>query len=159
MSSNGSKRDANWVALKRSVAPYVGMGIIIGGVSIFATATALKKDPLGTLEVNAVLWALFAGWVYLGSRYRIYWREDAIRQRASGKPDVTIQMKQIGSLDLEVGVDAGRPFRRIAIYTKEPQRSQFIDVSLKHFSAPDIRALVARIRAARPELEVPSQWS
>jgi hypothetical protein len=35
---------------------------------------------------------------------------------------------------------------------------EFIDVSLKHFNAVDIRLLVRAIRAARPELELPPAW-
>ena len=158
MSTTVASTNGDWVALHRSVAPYIGIGTIIGGVSIYATAAGLGKDPWGTLEVNAVLWAIFAGWVYFGMRYRIYWRYGEIRQRASGKPDLVLKISDLESVSLETAVDAGRPFRRIALYAGSDTQSQFIDVSLKHFVANDVRDLMRAIHAARPDLAIPSPW-
>jgi len=45
------------------------------------------------------------------------------------------------------------------IYTGNPQgESKFIDVSLKHFAADDIRKLMRAIHQERPDLVLPKHW-
>lgn len=74
--------------------------------------------------------------------------------------DLTLALKDIARVRLETGVKPGRPLQRLVLCPSDG-RDQFtcIDVSLKHFSAEDIRELLQMIRAKRPELELPKGWS
>ena len=51
-----------------------------------------------------------------------------------------------------------RPMRRIVIYAKHADGGKFIDVSLKHFVAADVRRLMKLIHERRPDLAVPVKW-
>jgi len=51
-----------------------------------------------------------------------------------------------------------RPFRRITIYAEGAEITKFIDVSLKHFVAEDIRKLMRKIHDNRPDLSLPKKW-
>jgi hypothetical protein len=53
---------------------------------------------------------------------------------------------------------ARRPFRRIAVYAQHGSSTKFIDVSLKHFAADDIRKLMRVIHEQRPDLVLPKNW-
>lgn len=53
---------------------------------------------------------------------------------------------------------ASRPFRRIVIYGKRLHEDVFIDVSLKHFAADDVRELMRVVRGRRPDLTLPKHW-
>jgi hypothetical protein len=134
------------------------MLVIFTTVSAFVAAVGLKRDPWGTAKMLSFLWALAAAWVYFGMRYRIYWRPDAILQKASGGPEVTINVSDIGTISLETAITSGRPFRRIAIYSKTGNPGDFIDISLKHFAARDIRDLMREIHSRRPDLDLPHAW-
>lgn len=154
----GTDRDVQWIALRRTIDPYVGILVILGGVSVFTAVVGVTKDPWGTAEMLSLLWALAAAWIYFGLRYRIYWNPDAILQKASGGADVVIKLSEIGSVALETSITPGRPFRRIAIYPKNGGKRHFIDVSLKHFAARNIRRLMTEIQSRRPDLELPEAW-
>jgi hypothetical protein len=158
MLNTGNGASAGWHSLRRSMAPFVVMAVVLGGISVFTFIEGYAKDHSGTIGANLMLWALFVGVAYFGSRYRIYWSDDSVRQLASGKATVTIPMANIDRVNHEISIKAGRPFRRLAIYPKNRPEVEFIDVSLKHFNAVDIRLLVRAIRAARPELELPPAW-
>jgi len=111
-----------------------------------------------------VMWLLFAPLVYIGLKYKVYWKDNEICQEASGGPKVCIAYGEITRLALETSKPAelpssSRPFRRIAIYGGNVGNfDSFIDVSLKHFVADDIRKLMRAIRARRSDLELPNDW-
>ena len=69
-----------------------------------------------------------------------------------------VDRSDIASVRMEVDVSPGRPFRRIALYSHAPKSGQFIDISLKHFAAEDIRALMRSIHQQRPDLTLPQHW-
>jgi hypothetical protein len=150
--------------LRRSFAPYIGLLLIATGTTILTLYVSLKTSDLGPLEATAVIWLFVAALVFIGTRYRIFWREDAILQKASGGADVEIAPREITSVALEVSAAAtmmkmSRPFRRIAIYAEHDDGNGcFIDVSLKHFVEEDIRHLMRNIQAARPDLALPEHW-
>jgi hypothetical protein len=109
-------------------------------------------------------WPLFGVLVWIGTCYRIFWRDGAILQKASGGPDVSIRPDEITSVEQETS-DVGtalamrRPFRRIVIYAENPRgEGKYIDVSLKHFLADDVRKLMRAIHARRPDLALPKHW-
>jgi hypothetical protein len=55
---------------------------------------------------------------------------------------------------------ASRPFRRIAIYAGDPRGTgKFIDVSLKHFAADDVRKLMRIVHDRRSDLILPKNWT
>lgn len=151
--------DSGWKALRRTAVPYVGTVVILAAVSLFGAFVAIEHRQWQIFGALALLWLLYLPTVYIGTRYRILWGEDRIRQIASGGPDIIILMNEIDLVRLEVDVAAGRPFRRIAIYKGSATSSgSFIDVSLKHFLAEDIRTLMQAIHRQCPRLEMPTHW-
>jgi len=111
------------------------------------------------------MWMLLGVLVFLGARYRVSWKAGAVAQQASGMRDVVIKADQIDRVALEsarddigAAIQMRRPFRRIAIY-RQGNSGDFIDVSLRHFAANDIRRLMRAIQSARPDLTLPEHWS
>lgn len=151
--------------LRRTIAPYVGQIVIFSLVTLGALSVSIQKGVWGLiLLVLVVGWPLFGILVYIGLKYRIYWTEEDVRQQASGGTDVCINYSEIARIALETSKPgewpaASRPFRRIAIYARESHcEGKFIDVSLKHFVAEDIRNLMRVIHARRPDLTLPKHW-
>jgi vacuolar-type H+-ATPase subunit C/Vma6 len=74
--------------------------------------------------------------------------------------DVILSMSEINQvrLEAELSLAMRRPFRRIAIYSHHSKSKKFIDVSLKHFAAEDIRELMRAIHGQRPDLVLPKHW-
>jgi hypothetical protein len=134
------------------------MLIILSAISLFGAYDASGKHDWGLLKAIPFLWLLYAPMVYIGTRYRILWQNDQIRQIALGKPDVTLSMREIAVVSLEVNTTGGRPFRRIALYSHHSKSGNVIDVSLKHFAAEDIRVLMRSIHQQRPDLALPKHW-
>jgi hypothetical protein len=60
--------------------------------------------------------------------------------------------------DLQTLATFSTPMRRIAIYARHADGGKFIDVSLKHFVAADVRRLMKAIHDRRPDLEIPKGW-
>jgi hypothetical protein len=54
--------------------------------------------------------------------------------------------------------DVSTSSRRIAIYGDGSNGHKWIDVSLKHFAAEDIRRLMRAIHEQRPDLSMPKNW-
>ncbi len=140
------------------------MVVIVSGVTALALFVGLYRQVWGLLESMPLGWVLVGVLVFAGTRYRVSWRAGAVTQRASGGRDVVIEAAQIDRLALESGADdiwaaiqMRRPFRRITIYRKG-EAGDFIDVSLKHFAADDIRRLMHSIQSARPDLALPRRW-
>jgi hypothetical protein len=150
--------------LRRIVDPYLGLGVIISGVTALALFVGFYRNVWGPVEAMPLLWVLVGVLVYIGTRYRVGWRAGAVVQKASGGRDVVIEAAQIDHVALETGLDdvgaaiqMRRPFRRITIY-RQGKSGGFIDVSLKHFAADDIRRLMRAIQSARPDLALPKHW-
>ena len=150
--------------LRRTIAPYTGQIAILALVTLSMSFVSIWKHAWGLILSTPVMWLLFAPLVYFGSKYKIYWTSNDICQQASGGPRVCIQYGEIARIALETSkpgelLAASRPFRRIAIYAENPHgEGKFIDVSLKHFVADDIRELMRAIHARRPDLELPKHW-
>jgi hypothetical protein len=143
--------------LRRDFQPYVGMGI----------ANVFSVLMVGIMAIDTKTWAplwefgwlpplLFAGWVYLGMRYRVSYTDIGIEMIASGLAPAFIQFDGIARIENEVSIQRGRPLRRIAIYSsKQGGKVKWVDVSLKHFKIEDIRVLLDMIRQKRHDLEIP----
>jgi hypothetical protein len=150
--------------LRRTIDPYMGLLIILSLVTLGALFVSVQKHVLSLILPVPIIWLLFAFLVFIGLRYRIVWTNNEVCQRASGGSNVCIEYGQITRIISEVSkpgdwLAASRPFRRIAIYAEDPGgEDKFIDVSLKHFLADDIRELMRAIRIRRPDLELPPHW-
>ena len=125
----------------------------------------MRTREWGLLLSVPVIWALFLPLVYFGLKYRIYWTDSEVCQKASGGADVRIKFNEMTRIALEVSkpgelLSASRPFRRIAIYAGDSHNEgKFIDVSLKHFTADDVRKLMHAIHDHRPDLALPKRWT
>lgn len=145
-------------ALKRSIRPYIGELIIVGGVAIGAVYVAFKTSTWSLLEAALVGFALYLFAHYFDSRYRVFWKNGAVGRVATNNSTTTIKASDITKValeksDLATMLSMRRPSQRITIYGKDQQR---LDVSLKHFVIADIRRLVQEIRKERPDLFVPN---
>jgi hypothetical protein len=152
--------------LGRTIAPYMGQIVVLSFVTLGALFVSIQRRVWGLiLSVLVVAWPLFGFLLYFGRKYRIYWTDDDVRQQASGGADVCIKYSEIARIASETSksgewLAASRPFRRIVIYAKEAHgEGKFIDVSLKHFVAEDIRNLMRAIHGRRPDLTLPKHWT
>lgn len=148
-------------ALKHSFKPYVGLTVIFLAVGLFMTMVTIQTRDWGDLSLIWVMMAFFVGFfIVFGTRYRIWWHEGEVTQRAVGGQLTSIKVGAITEIkqetsDAVTALSVRRPFRRIAIYG-EP--GKWIDVSLKHFVAGDIRKLMNLIHQERSELQIPKNW-
>ena len=150
-------------ALRRSAGPYVSLGAILCGIAIWFLVDAYRKPDRGTVETAVLLLAGYAAFVLIGMRYRISLSDNTITQRAFGKRNVCISIRDISSVSTEVSdvktfVQMNRPMRRIVIASVGDGHATTIDVSMKHFLMADIRKLMRIINSARPDLNVPNEW-
>jgi len=132
-------------------------------VTIFAAVIAFQQRDWRIIGVMPFGWLFLVLTIYVGTRYRIFWRDGAVIQNASGMPEVSINANEITRVALETSdtqtlLSLRRPFRRIAIYASSPNQSKMIDVSLKHFAPHDIRRLMQAIHDRRPDLSIPKNW-
>jgi len=156
------------LSLRHDLGPFLSLGIVFGSVLAFFLWTRLRHPTASTGRDIALVTVLIVGFYFAITsfywRYRIRFDGVAITQHAPGIPPITIELGDIERVSLEVGSPIGRwsgtrPMRRIAIYSKHTNRERpFIDVSLKHFVADDIRHLNREIHRARPDLELPAHW-
>lgn len=150
-------------SLRRSPAPYFGLGLILGGIALWLIAGAWSKRDMGTIESGLLLLVLFGVHVFIGTRYRVSVRDGTIVQKAFAKKTVTIPFSDIATLisdhsTVKEAAQMNRPFRRIVVASSASSGSKTIDVSQKHFARADIQRLLAEIRAARPDLQLPKHW-
>lgn len=135
-----------------SVQPYIGMGIVcVLWLAMLIFIAAHEKTWTLLLEIGWLPPLLFAGWVFIGTRYRVLYDDKRVEMTASGRASVSILYDEIVSVAKEASIERGRPFRRIAIHAD----SNFIDVSLKHFAIDDVRNLMRVIHEKRPGLALP----
>ena len=151
-------------ALRRSAEPYIGFAVIWALVTVFMIVPSLKTHnwgPLGAALLGGLVF--YVPIVFMGTRYRNWWKDGEIIQRAANYSMVTIRSSEITTVKPEVSdaqtlISLRRPFRRIAIYAGDGSNKRFVDVSLKHFKHEDIRKLVDYIHKRRPDLSLPKNW-
>ena len=154
--------------LHRSMQPYMGMMVIFLAVTIFGLWPFNHKPDGGSVWSLLLIWLLFGGAILMARTYRISLKDGVIVQRGLGVKPISIPVTQIQHIKLEVSLLASRksksfffvvdrPFRRIVI-TPKSDHDNYIDVSLKHFAAEDIRGLMRKIREQRPDLSFPQNW-
>jgi hypothetical protein len=153
--------EAESFALRRSGGPYIGLATILVGVTglmIFASLETNDWAPIASMSVG---WFFFGVVIYIGTRYRVFWRGGTVVRKASGMASVSIRIDEITRIvqetsDARTWRSFRRPFRRITIYAdKRLDEGRSIDVSLKHFLADDVRRLMRAIRDQRPDLKLP----
>ncbi len=156
-------------SLRHDPGPFLSLGLVFGSVlalflwTCFRHPMAFRMRDMGLIAVGIV--GGYFGITSFYWRYRIRFNGVAITQHAPGTQPITIELGDIERVSLEVGSPIGRwrgvrPLRRIAIYTKHANLERpFIDVSLKHFLADDIRRLIREIHQARPDLALPDHWA
>lgn len=160
MQRTGDKAEKEF-ALKHSVKPYAGLTVIFLAVGLFMTMVTIQTRDWGNLSLIWAMMAFFVGFfVVFGTRYRIWWRNGEIVQRAVGGQITVIKTESITEIKQETSdavttLSVRRPFRRIAIYG---EGDKWIDVSLKHFEAGDIRKLMGLIHERRPDLAISKNW-
>jgi|SRR5262252_7684235 len=150
-------------ALRRTIQPYAAEIIVLGVVTLLWISVLQKTGAFGSSVVIASMWALFFFAHYTDTRYRVFWENGAIKQIAANKELTIIKPLDIKRIELERSdlqtlFAMRRPSRRIAIYANGPDGHKWIDVSLKHFAADDIRQLMRAIHDRRPELSIPKGW-
>ena len=151
--------------LRRTVSPYMGQIIILSLITLYLLFVSIKTHSWGALLPAPVLWLLSSTQLYFGLKYKIIWTDKEVCQEASGGPKVCIQYSEMTNVRSEISkpgemLAASRPFRRIAIYAGDPRGAgKFIDVSLKHFAADDVRKLMRIVHDRRPDLILPKNWS
>ena len=154
--------------LHRSMQPYIGMMVIYLAVTVFFLYSFFRKPESSLIWTILFGWLLFGVAILMARTYRISLKSGVIVQRGLGVKTISIPVNQIEHIELEVSLGArrkttsfffvvDRPFRRIVITPKD-DHDNYIDVSLKHFAAEDIRALMRRIREQRPDLSFPQNW-
>lgn len=146
--------------LKRSFQPYAGLTTILSFVTILGVVISFQTHDWTLIGALPFGWLMFAPYVYIGTRYRIFWHNGKIIQKASGMEDVTIKANEILKIEKETSnlstfISLRRPFRRITIYGKDADGEKYIDVSLKHFALEDICKLLKEIHDERPDLKIP----
>jgi hypothetical protein len=161
MSTEKMTTDPSLKPLGRTITPYVGQTVIFASVTGFMIYMGLKTSQWGFLWGATVIWALFAGFIYIGMKYRVLWGETGVVMRASGGPQRLIRYDEITEIKIERAQVSefpvqSRPFRRIVIHGRKRHPKDYIDVSLRHFRPADIDELLAVIRSHRPDLAVPT---
>jgi len=149
------------VNLRRTITPYVGQILILAGVSVYVAYGAQKMSQWGLLWVPAVIWPLFAGYVFIAMKYRVLWDETGLVMRASGGAETCIRYDEISEIKAEMAqvsefLSQSRPFRRIVVHGRRHIPNALIDISLRHFRLSDIDELLRTIRKHRPDLVVPT---
>jgi hypothetical protein len=150
-------------ALRRTIQPYAALLIVLVAITLLGVFDAIKTHDLNWIGAILFLWAISILTQYPDTRYRIFWENDAIKQIAVYGTPTVIEPSEINKItqersDLQTLLAMRRPSRRIAIYARGPSGHKWIDVSLKHFAAEDIRRLMRAIHEQRPDLSMPKNW-
>jgi hypothetical protein len=125
---------------------------------------AIKLNDWSGVEIaipGFLLFVAFNSW--FGTRYRIYWDNGQIIQKAVAGNLTKITTNEITEVvqetsDIQTLLTFSRPMRRIVFYARHADAGKYIDVSLKHFVAADIRKLMNAVHDRRPDLVLPQQW-
>ena len=153
--------DRHLKSLRRTFTPYIGLMLILSGVTVFSIWVVYKTSQWGLLWSMAVIWPLTAfAYGYFGWKYRILWDETGLFMQASGGPERHFLFDEIVDVRVEVAgvselASQSRPFRRIVVYKNKRSPTGFIDISLRHFRLDDVRELLEEVQRRRPDLSVP----
>src|ERR1700678_4346502 len=106
--------------LGRTVTPYIGQTIILSLVTAFAFFVAWRISEWNLFFATPVMWVFYAVIVFIGLQYDVFWDNQKICMKASGKADTYISYDNITHVALETAnvaemVSQSKPFRRIAI--------------------------------------------
>src|SRR5262252_2744299 len=147
-------------ALRRTLQPYGALLLIWIAFTLMMLFAVFKSGDLSGLLAILLLWVLGVWSQYPNTRYRITWRNGIIEQTDSNERLNTIKTSDLKEIvqegsDLRTLLAMRRPSRRIAIYSHSTDGPKWIDVSLKHFAADDIRRLMHAIHERRPDLSIP----
>lgn len=147
--------------LKLIAGPYVGQLAILAAVTLLATFVGVTKDQWGPLLAMPIGFIALAIPIYIGTRYRVAFDDSGISRQASGLREHHIAYADITRIEIERATAAEMfsmsvPFRRVAIYGKPGAAADKINVSLRHFAAADIEALLEAVRQHRPDLTIPA---
>ena len=147
--------------LRRTVTPYIGQTVIIAGVTILLVYVAQKKLQWDLLWAVAVIWVLFASYVFFfAMKYKVLWNEAGVTMTASGGPARNIRFDEITEIRYETAsasefLSQSRPFRRVVIVGRRRDPHASIDISLRYFEAEDIDRLLMAIGKQRPDIALP----
>jgi hypothetical protein len=150
-------------ALTRSIYPYslyIILCVLIFVITFFA---AIVSHDIGPILMAFVVTAFMAAMMYPDTRYRIYWEGNRIRQVSANGDETVIGTDDIIRVAqersaLESRLRFLRPADRITIYGKSEGNEKYIDVSLRHFTAGDIKKLMHVIHDRHPDLTIPPKW-
>lgn len=143
--------------LSHSLQPYIGMGLACGLMFVgLVVISTLVNSWTPVLQAGWLPPALLAAWVALGMRYKICYSKSGVSMFASGINEVHLQWQEVQTVVSESSIDAGRPFRRVALYGSLTSAAlKRIDISLKHFKRGDIEGLLKMLAESRPDLPIP----
>lgn len=144
-------------ALTRTLTPYVGQTAILAIVTVMGIVVGVWRGVWQLGVAPLICWLFYAVLVFIGVQYRIFWTSDYVRRKASGGPDLVINIDDIAEVTKEMAsadqmIAASAPFRRITIRSRS---GEHIYVSLRHFRLDDIRSLMHFIHDRRPDLAMP----
>ena len=143
--------------------PYIGQTTILSLVTAFAFFVAWRMSEWNLFFVTPVMWVFYAVIVFIGLQYDVFWDNQKICMKASGKADTCISYDHITHVALETAnvaemASESKPFRRIAIYGHSGHSQSKINVSLRHFRHADITSLMTSVKLHRPDLELPESF-
>ncbi|SRR6266851_78384 len=156
-------KDVESFALRRTFQPYVAEFIIFSVITGLLIFDFFRTHDMSWIILIVLLWAIAIATQYPNARYRIFWESGKIKQVAVYGDPTVIELSEINKIaeersDLQTLLAMRRPSRRIAIYARGASGHKWIDVSLKHFAAEDIRRLMRAIHEQRPDLSMPKNW-
>ena len=148
------------VALRRTIAPYVGQTVIFTAITAFCAYEGHKLKDWNVLWVPVVIWGCYAVLLGIGLKYIVLWNDTEVVMRASGLAERHIGFDEISAIRYELAgvsefLSQSRPFRRVVIHGRKHDTKAFIDISLRHFRLNDIEELLAAIHERRPDLTFP----
>lgn len=162
MNQKDIKADRDIFILRRNSGPYIWFPAIVLPVLIFGAITT--GDWKGIMFAMAIFSVIWIGMTWIQNGYRIWWKDNALFQRASNGDITTIKIDEIQKLrrersDAQTLISMQRPALRITVYGETTEGSKIIDISLKHFKSEDIRKLMKIIHECRSDIEMLKGWT
>src|SRR6516165_4202529 len=93
-------------SLRRSIQPYVGLGIILFLVSLFVVAATFQQSDhsFALIMVSGSVFFVALN-AFIGTRYRVYWTDEAVGMHAVGSiKDVVIPVDKITLIQEETSL-------------------------------------------------------
>jgi hypothetical protein len=143
--------------LTRSIRPYLIDIVVFGSITIALIFVAIRDHSAMIILAILFSWLVVVATNYSNTRYRVSFKEGVIECITANKVRIIIKTSDISSVALETSdiktlLQLNRPTHRVTLYGKN---HEYIDVSLKHFVAADIRRLMQEIQNERPDLILP----